>query len=193
MSFVTFANGMLEFTVPPATQCHIQVEWSGPGAKKLKIDGDSNYPVIYVSCPPLTPPPPNAKFIMLLAGQFPVHDVMVDPTYSRSMKITPLHENGTPCPAGGIDPNDKFTGALETWTYQDPREPRRQGSAWQLITSVGDCITIIIIVEPDSGGGASTSLMNKKPFKRVSAYLSMVHTTLQALLAAWSHDLKKIK
>jgi hypothetical protein len=195
MSFVTFVNGMLKFTLPPATECHIQVEWLGPGAKKMKIDGDPSQPVIYASCPPITIPPPPTKFEMLPTGGMTVHDVMVDPANSRAMKITPYHENGTPCPQmGGIDPNDKFTSAIEVWTHQDPNDPRKQASAWVMATWRGDTISTVIIVEPAGGGGATAKkLMKGKLFKQMNAHLSTVHKTLQVLLDMWSDDFSKIK
>ncbi|MCC7439691.1 MAG: hypothetical protein IT211_14490 [Armatimonadetes bacterium] len=195
MSFVTFANGMLKFTLPKNMLCHIQLQWQGSGAKKMTIDGDPNMPVIYASCPPLTPPPPNAKFVMLAPGQAAVHDVMLNTNSSRDMKITPYHENGTPCPQiGGIDPDIIFTAGIELWTYQDPNDPRYQISSWLMISAGADSVSCIIIVEPDSGGGGrARKLMKEEPFMEMNAYLSVVHKTLQALIDTWNDDFVKIK
>lgn len=195
MSFVTFVNGMLKFTLPPATECHIQVEWLGPGAKKMKIDGDPSQPVIYASCPPITIPPPPTKFEMLPTGGMTAHDVMVDPANARTMKITTYHENGTPCPQmGGIDPKIKFTSAIEFWSYEDPDDPRKQGSSWVMVTSGGDTISTIIILEPASSAGTTAKkLMKGKPFQQMSTHLSTVHKTLQVLLDMWNDDFSKIR
>lgn len=194
MSFVTFVNGMLEFTLPSSMLCHIQVQWFGPGAKKMNIDEDLNQLVIYASCPPITIPRPPTKFEMLPTGGMTVHDVMVDPANARTMKITPYHANGTPCPpSGGIDPNIQFSGAIEVWTYVDPQDPRIQMSAWITASSGGDTISTIIILEPNSSGGSGPrQFMEKKLFKQLRVQLSAVHKTLQMLLDMVD-DFSKIK
>lgn len=194
MSFVKFSNGMLSFTLAPNLLCYIQVSWAGGGAKKMTIKGDPNGVFTFVTCPLPAPPVPPDIVKIVPDGGTDMHHLQLDPANPRSMKITLYHENGIPCPpTGGIDPNDKITAGLEIWEYQDPNDPRRQASAW-LFNSKSDTISTVIIVEPDSGAGAGPKrMMNAKWFKDMNTYLSVVQSSLGALVKAWSRDLAKFK
>jgi len=195
MSFVKLVSGSLKFTLPPAMLGHVQVQMMGPGAMKVKIEGDPSGAFTFATCPPPQPPNPPDQFKMLPAGAVDVHHFQSDPGASRTIKVSPFHENGAPCPpSGGIDPNDKFITAIEVWEYQDPNDPRRQMSSWSFLSTSGSGFSAVIIIEPDSSGGTTPKrLMKEKPFKQMNALLPVMQASLQALLGVWDRELRKIK